>query len=145
VSDNQVTVVGWKEWAALPDLGVKRIKVKIDTGARTSALHVDDMKIFFKDGHRKVSFRIRPYRRRTDLSVLHECNVIEERSVKNSGGKVEKRPVIQTRIRLAGKEFPIEVTLTNREDMIFRMLLGRQALIGRFVVDPGRSESKNSS
>ena len=142
MSDDPITVVGWKEWAALPDLGVKRIKVKIDTGARTSALHVDDMKIFFKDGRRKVSFRIRPYRRRTDLSVLHECDVMEERSVKNSGGKVEKRPVIQTRIRLAGKEFPIEVTLTNREDMIFRMLLGRQALIGRFVVDPGRSESK---
>ncbi len=135
-----MTVVGWREWAALPDLGVKRIRVKLDTGARSSALHVEDMNISVADGHSKVFFRIRSTHCWNDPARLHECDVLEERSIKNSGGQVEKRPVIRTRIQLAGKEFLIEVSLTNREDMVFPMLLGRQALIGRFLVDPGLPE-----
>lgn len=131
--------IGWREWVALPDLGVPRIKVKVDTGARTSALHAFDVERFERDGEPWVRFLIHPVQRQTRTTVAVECPLVDERLVRSSDGRRTRRPVIRTRICLGGECWPIEITLVRRDLMGFRMLLGRQALRGRFVVDPGRS------
>jgi hypothetical protein len=132
-------VLGWREWTALPDLGVRRIKAKLDTGARTSSLHAFRMRRFSRDGEDMIRFEIHPVQRSTASTTVVEAAVKEERDVKDSGGKVETRPVIETLVELGGQRWPIELTLTRRDEMGFRMLLGRQALRGRALVDPGRS------
>jgi hypothetical protein len=132
-------VLGWREWAALPELGVDSIKAKLDTGARTSSLHAFDLEHFEEDGQRKVRFEIHPRQRSARDSITVEAEVVDERWVKNSGGHRELRPVIETLVRLGSEEWPIELTLTRRDEMGFRMLLGRQALRGRVAVDSGRS------
>ncbi len=131
--------IGWREWLSLPDLGIAEVKVKIDTGARSSALHAFDIEPFRRNGKRMVRFQVHPYQRDANKTVLSEAEVIDERSVRNSGGKEELRPVIFTSIELRGERWPIELTLTNRDLMRFRMLLGREAVRGRFLVDAGRS------
>lgn len=133
------TVVGWREWVALPELGVPAIKAKIDTGARTSALHVAELETFETRGRLQVRFTLHPLRRRPRLAIACETEVIDERVVSDSGGHREKRLVIHTPLRLGAQEWPIEITLTSRENMLFRMLLGRSALVGRLTVDPQRS------
>lgn len=131
--------IGWREWISLPDLGIPEVKVKIDTGARSSALHAFDIETFRRDGKRMVRFKVHPYQGDASRMVISEAEVIEERSVRNSGGKEEWRPVIVTPVELLGERWPIELTLTNRDLMRFRMLLGREAVRGRFLVDAGRS------
>lgn len=131
--------LGWREWVALPDLQVRRIKAKLDTGARTSALHAFKLTRFVADGRDMVRFEVHPVQRSVASAVTVEAEVVEEREVRNSGGNAEMRPVIVTRLRLGGVEWPVEVTLTRRDEMGFRLLLGRQALKGRGVVDCGDS------
>lgn len=122
------TVIGWAEWVQLPDIGLPLIKAKIDTGARTSALHAFDIRPFRKRGQDWVRFCIHPLKGNQHLTVTCEAAVIDQRLVTDSGGKSERRYVIETRAVIAGKENRIEITLTNREKMAFRMLLGRQAI-----------------
>ncbi|MDQ2695398.1 MAG: RimK/LysX family protein [Pseudomonadota bacterium] len=128
--------VGWREWLALPALAVPAVKAKIDTGARTSALHVFDLERFSDAGRCRVRFRLHPLQRRADPTLTCTAEVVDERWVRDSGGHPERRLVICTGVRLGGLEWPIEITLTNREDMLFRLLLGRTALAGRFIIDP---------
>ena len=132
-------VLGWREWVALPELGIEHIKVKVDTGARTSALHTFKLETFMENGKGRVRFSIHPYQH--DLSIVRECvaDLVDERNVTDSGGYTELRPVISTPIRLGSITRDIEITLTNRENMKFRMLLGRTAMKGSFTVDPARS------
>lgn len=123
----------------LPDLGVDAVKAKLDTGARTSSIHAFHMKRFQRDGEAMVRFEVHPVQRSTSSARTLEAVVVEDRSVRSSSGQEELRPVIVTQVELAGEHWPIELTLTRRDAMGFRMLLGRQALRGRAVVDPGRS------
>ncbi len=132
-------VLGWREWVGLPELGVRSVKAKLDTGARTSALHAFRMKRFVRDGMPMVRFEVHPVQRTTSASVTVEAEVVDERTVRSSGGQEEQRPVIVTALELDGNRWSIELTLTRRDSMGFRMLLGREALRGRAVVDPGRS------
>ena len=132
-------VVGWREWVVLPGLGIDMLKVKVDTGARSSALHAFDV-YFFKRGQRQlVRFKVHPLQRDSTEVVECEAEVIDERGVRNSGGVREVRPVIRTELELMGQCFAVDITLTNRDAMGYRMLLGREALRRRFVVDAGRS------
>lgn len=132
-------VVGWREWLTLPALGVARIKAKIDTGARSSSLHAFNLVSFRRDGAEWVRFEIHPRQRNCEVSVQAEAPILEYRQVMSSGGHATLRPVILTQIELLGQAWTIELTLANRDSMGFRMLLGRQALRGRFLVHPGRS------
>ncbi len=136
--DNKISV-GWREWVSLPELGINRIKAKIDTGARTSALHAFDLRVYTEKGVKMVWFAIHPIQKRVD--IVKECmtEVIDERWVSDSGGHKEKRYVIQTNLLLGDLQWPIEMTLTNRDTMKFRMLLGRTAMENRLVVDPAAS------
>ena len=132
-------VIGWREWVKLPDLGLKRIKVKVDTGARSSALHAYDVEEFTKDGEAWVRFNVYPNQRNTQNVVTAESKILEYRMVKNTGGKATKRPVIITNVELLNITWPVELTLANRDEMGFRMLLGREAIRRRMLVDPGGS------
>jgi hypothetical protein len=133
------TTIGWREWIALPEWGVEHVKAKIDTGARTSSLHAFDLEWFERDGGPWVRFEVHPWQRTTLEPVVAEAAVCETRDVKSSSGRVDHRPIVKTVIRIAGVDVPSEITLTRRDEMGFRMLIGREALRRRFVVDAGRS------
>jgi hypothetical protein len=131
-------VFGWREWAVLPDLPISKIKVKIDTGARTSSLHAFDVVVFRRQGKDFVRFKVHPLQRNTRRVVDCEARLSEWRQVTDSGGKRTVRPVIETRIMMGAREVLAEVTLISRDAMGFRMLIGRQSLKG-VVIDPSRS------
>ena len=133
------TLAGWREWVQLPDIGVPWIKAKLDTGARTSSIHAYKIKPFEKDGTDWVRFRVRPWQESVDDEVTVECPVHDRRRVRSSSGHVEERFVVKLKIELVGRTVTVEVTLSNRDQMGFRMLVGRQALRRGFVVDSGSS------
>ncbi|NJM57574.1 MAG: ATP-dependent zinc protease [Synechococcales cyanobacterium RU_4_20] len=132
-------MIGWREWVALPELKINRIKAKVDTGARSSALHAFNLKSFRRDGITLVRFDIHPLQRSKSNLITIVTELIDERYVRSSNGKKQLRPVIHTPVALGAQQWPIELTLTDRDAMGFRMLLGRQAIRKRFLIDPGRS------
>jgi len=135
------TVVGWREWVALPDLGLARVNAKADTGARTSALHAFAVRTL-PDG--RVRFRIHPLQRDAGPTVECVAPLVGHRWVRSSTGHRTRRPVVLTRLVIGGLSWPVEVTLVRRDLMGFRMLLGRRALRRRLVVDPSRSHVTGS-
>jgi hypothetical protein len=138
-TDSNLATIGWREWLALPELGVRAVKAKIDTGARSSALHAFEIEVFASGGQPMVRFRIHPWQRDTEETIMAEAPLVGERLVRNSGGIETLRPVIVTQVELLSRRWPIELTLTSRDYMGFRMLLGREAVRRRCLVDPGRS------
>lgn len=131
--------IGWREWVSLPALRVPWIKCKVDTGALTSALHAFDIRQTVQRGKRFVRFKVHPIQRNSVLTIETQAPLLDMRPVRSSSGHETVRPVIVTDVEILGQSWPIELTLIGRDDMGFRMLLGRQALRGRFLVDPGRS------
>lgn len=132
-------VIGWREWVALPDLGVLPLRAKVDTGARSAALHAYGLETFERDGEAYARFVIHPEHRRPGPATLTEALIKGHRSVRSSSGVAEDRAVIETRLAIGPHIFKAEVTLTRRDEMGFPMLLGRQTVRRRFLVDPGRS------
>lgn len=130
-------LIGWKEYAGLPELGIRRVKVKVDTGARTSTLHIRSCRVLevFPDGTERVELTIDPWRRHPERTVTVQARVLRRIRVTDSGGHRELRPVIETELALGPVRKRILVTLTDRSGMLFRMILGRKALEGDFRVD----------
>lgn len=131
--------LGWREWLALPDLGIDCIKAKVDTGARTSALHAFRVEPFSRNGEDWVRFGMHPLQYDPDVVVDCEARVLDRREVRDSGGHTEMRYVIRSTIVIGDAKVDAEITLTDRESMKFRMLLGRTAMRGSYLVDPARS------
>ncbi|MGD9670802.1 MAG: RimK/LysX family protein [Hyphomicrobiaceae bacterium] len=132
-------IIGWEEWLDLPDLGVPAIKAKVDTGARTSALHAHLIEPFGPVDAPLVRFAVHPIAGRTDVEITCSAPIIDRREVTSSNGERETRYVIRTKVRMGPRTWPIEVTLTNRETMTYRMLLGRQAIQDDMFIDPASS------
>jgi hypothetical protein len=146
VKRSRKPAVGWREWAALPELGIGRIKVKVDTGARSSALHAFDIRLHEMAGEADgeeggvwAEFDVHPLQRDLSTTVRCRARLLDARWVRSSTGRRTYRPVIATRLVLGGESWPIELTLVRRDLLGFRMLIGRQALRRRLVVDPARS------
>lgn len=139
MSDSSCTRAGWREWVTLPDLGVTWIKAKLDTGARTSSLHAFDLVEERVDGELCARFTVRPWQDSEDDAVPALCPVLGRREVRSSSGHAEERLVVGLRLGLVGREIPAEVTLSRRDEMDFRMLVGREALGQGMVVDAAAS------
>lgn len=138
ITSNNYEIVGWREWVALPDLGIRKIKAKLDTGAKTSALHAWDQEIREHQGESWVHFYTRPFIRKE--KIIHcKARLFDFRWVTNPGGTRERRFVILTTLALGSELWNIELTLTQRDEMGFRMLLGREAMRGRVVINPETS------
>lgn len=138
-SPNEILTLGWREWVTLPQLGIPQIKAKVDTGARTSALHAFKVRSFHEGAKERVEFLIHPIQKDKDTIVTCVADVLDKRTVTDSGGHKEERFVITTDLMIGKYSWPIEITLTAREDMLFRMLLGRTAIKTRAQVNPARS------
>lgn len=134
------TLIGWRELVALPELNIYDLKAKIDTGARTSALHAYNIEHYTsRTGLHKVKFQVHPKQRNDRKIVTCKAVVVDKRTVKSSMGQRQKRVTISTILKISDEQWPIEITLTNRDNMGFRFLLGRTAIKGRFLVEPGKS------
>ena len=136
---NDTLTLGWREWVGLPTLGIRQIKAKVDTGARTSALHAFELRPYSEHGRDRVEFRMHPFQKDVETVVSCHADILDTRIVTDSGGHKEERYVIATTLSIGNQAWPIEVTLTARDDMLFRMLLGRTAIKNRAQVDPARS------
>jgi len=133
------TTIGWREWVAFPDFGIDRIKAKIDTGARSSAMHAWNIQEFEQNGELWVTFEAHPDQRSNQRRLACEAQVVERRKIRSSSGHHETRYVVSVKLEIANETRVIELTLTNRDEMGFRLLLGRTALSGYYIIDPGRS------
>ncbi|GAA1584907.1 ATP-dependent zinc protease family protein [Leucobacter aridicollis] len=133
------TLTGWREWVSLPGIGVPWIKAKIDTGAQTSALHAGNITPFERDNEAWVRFTVQPWQQGELDEVEVELPVHDRRTVRSSSGHTQDRLVVLMDLGLVGRVVPVEVTLTDREEMVFRMLIGREALKQGYVVDSGAS------
>lgn len=138
-NNNQKLTLGWREWVALPDLGLPALKAKVDTGAKTSALHAYYTEKYQLDGVDMVKFLIHPIQRNFDFHVECHAPIKDFREVTDSGGHSEMRYVIESNIVIGRRQWPIELTLTNRDTMRFRMLLGRRAMENQAIVKPEAS------
>ncbi|MBR9827709.1 MAG: ATP-dependent zinc protease [Oceanospirillales bacterium] len=134
-----LSIAGWREWISLPELGISHIKAKMDTGARTSCIHAFEVEPFERDGAKWVRFRVHPDQGSTERVITCEAEVADFRAVTDSGGHTEMRYVIKTMIEFNNMRWPAEFTLTNRDTMKFRMLVGRTTMNGRLVVNPSLS------
>ena len=138
-TQSEILTFGWREWVSLPDIGIKQIKAKVDTGARTSALHAFELRPYSEHGRDRIEFRIHPLQKDVDTVITCNADVLDTRIVTDSGGHKEERYVIETTLSIGNQSWPIEMTLTSRDDMLFRMLLGRTAIKHRAQVNPARS------
>ena len=138
-SNRNLKIIGWREWVSLPELDVPRIKAKIDTGARSSSLHAFDVETYTADDVERVRFSIHPVQTRDDLFINADVPILERRHVRSSNGEVSERIVIRTELTLLGTQTHVDLTLANRDAMGFRMLVGREAIRTRFLVDSGAS------
>jgi hypothetical protein len=136
---NELITIGWREWVALPELGIEEIKAKIDTGVRTSALHAMNLRSFRSKGAPWARFEIQPLQGKSSPFTQCEAPVRDHREILNADGEPELRIVVEIEIVIAKKHWPIEVTLTDRREKRFRLLLGRTAISGKALVDPRRS------
>jgi len=139
ITSRDLPIIGWNEWAALPELGINKIRCKVDTGARTSALHAFYIEEFAENGAKRVRFGLHPNQGDTDTEMHCVADVSDVRDVTDSGGHTDTRYVITTTVVIGDRSWPIEITLTNRDTMRYRMLLGRTAIVDNFVVDAGTS------
>lgn len=137
-------ILGWRERVALPQLGIDVLKAKLDTGARSSSLHVDSLEDFQRDGQAWLRFSMH-IGRRQPREVHCEVPALDRRTVTDTGGRRTERWFIRSEVRLAGQSFDIDINLTDRRHMLFPMLLGRSALHGRFAIDPARSHTQPRS
>ena len=135
---NESPIVGWREWAALPGLGIGAIKAKLDSGARTSSLHVESIESYFDRGARFVQFQVR-LRRAAARAMACRAAVVDRRRVTDSGGHRDERWFVMVEAELARQRFEMEMNLTDRGAMLFPLLLGRSAVAGRFRIDPSLS------
>jgi hypothetical protein len=131
--------IGWREWLELPELGIRRVKAKVDSGARSSSLHAEQIELFHARGQMGVRFLVLPLQRSRLRAVQCQALLHDERYVKSSNGSRELRPVIRTSVAWGGQVWEIDVTLTSRDLMGFRMLLGREAVRRRHLIDTARS------
>ncbi len=134
--ENNKLIVGWREWISLPDLGIKSIKAKMDTGARTSALHTYFIEPFMDNDRHMVRFGIHPKQKSDKNGVICTAGIIDQRHIVDSGGHPELRYIIGTDILVGGRRWPIDLSLTNREQMRFRLLIGRSAISEELIIDP---------
>lgn len=132
----QLPILGWREWVALPELNIDQIKAKIDTGARSSALHAYTIEPYRKGGQRWVMFAIHPIQKHCEVSIECHAPVKDRRLVSDSGGHKQRRYVIETQLIVGHSVVRAEMTLTNRDSMLFRMLIGRTAMNNHFIVNP---------
>lgn len=137
--ESPLLIIGWREWVSMPDLGIKRTKAKIDTGARSSSLHAFKIEPFLREDAQWVRFQVHPIQRRDDLMVTCEAVVHDVRCIRSSSGESAERYVIRTPISWMDQTWNVDLTLADRSLMGFRMLIGREAVRGRLLVDPGRS------
>jgi hypothetical protein len=131
--------LGWREWISLPDLAVAQLLAKVDTGAKTCALHAFYVEPYDQGGERWIRFGLHPSRKSISKEVHCTARISDHRAVRDSSGNEELRYVIESRIKMGAASFACEMTLTNRDSMRYRFLLGRNALIGRYTVNPARS------
>lgn len=144
-SDSSLSVIGWREWLSIPSLNIPRIKAKVDTGARTSALHTFDLETYIgAEGEERVRFSVHPLQGNTEKVIQCDCAVIANRSVRDSGGHEQIRPFILLPVVLGTHNWDIEFSLTSRDNMKFRMLLGRTAMEDRFLVNPSLSYQQST-
>ena len=138
MSNNLITV-GWREWISLPELKIPKIKAKVDTGAKTSCLHAFEISTYQENNVEKLRFLIHPVQKRNDIVTECHANLLDKRMVTDSGGHKEMRYVISTPLVIGNNQWDVEVTLTNRDTMMFRMLLGRTTMKNRMIVNPAKS------
>lgn len=131
--------VGWREWLALPNLGIPAIKVKIDTGARSSSIHAENIRVEKRDGHDVALFDVAPLQEHSHFYLHCVSPVLDERNVRSSNGETTLRLFVASKVAIGGFEWQIQLSLADRTHMRYPMLMGRQAMGGNLVVEPSRS------